>query len=450
VTTLKNTDGGPEKPAGAVLGDHDVELGPPEEPPPTAALVPLEVAGSVREYARTFGARLRSGQSGMLPVIAALTVIVVIFQVLTSKYLSAVNIVNVLAYASIYVLLGMAETFVLLLSEIDLSIAQVGFVGAMAMTELMTYPNDWPWWSAVIMGVAICAAIGALQGVLITRLRIPSFVVTLGGYLGWYGFLIFITDLDKSALGGVLEIPSSNVIWGIVNKQMSPVAGWIVLIAALAVFGLYTWARDARRRSEKLSAPPPVITAASIVGVAALGVLLVWICNLNRGTATVPQRGVPYFVIVVVVIVAAWTMLTGRTRFGRYVYAIGANPEAARRAGINVARIRTVAFMMCSLTAAFAGIVYASREGSMSITVTAGGFTLLGIAAAVIGGTSLFGGRGKQSYAVIGGITVAGLYFGLYLLGVSADGTYMAIAVMLVAAAAVDTLVRRRRSTSAV
>jgi D-xylose transport system permease protein len=248
----------------------------------------------------------------------------------------------------------------------------------------------------------------------------------------------------------VLEIPSSNTIWGIVSKQMSPLASWIVMAAAVAAFGVYTWGRDARRRSQKLSAPPQSITALAILGVAAIGVLLVVICNFNRGTALVAERGMPYFVPVVVVIVAVWTILCGRTRFGRYVYAIGANPEAARRAGINVARIRTAAFMMCALTAGFAGILYASREGSMSITVTVGSFTLLGVAAAVIGGTSLFGGRGKPAYAVIGGITVAAMYWGLYLIDVSADGTDMAIAVLLVAAAAVDTVIRRRRSTSAV
>ena len=461
MTVIKDKDEGPEEPSGATLNqdlpyaDPSPEVSPPEVSaaevsPPEVLTTSFEVVGSLREYTRALGGRLKAGESGMLPVIAALILIAVVFQVETSKYLSAINIVNILAYASIYVLLGMAETFALLLSEIDLSIAEVGFVGAMVMTELMTYPNNWPWWLAVIVAMFVCAAIGALQGTLITRLRIPSFVVTLGGYLGWYGFLIFVTDLDKSALGGVLQIPSSNPIWGIVNKQMSPTAGWIVLVAAVAVFGVYIWARDARRRSQKLSAPPRSITVLIIVAVTALGVLVVWICNVNRGIVGVPQRGVPYFVPVVVVIVAVWTIVFGRTRFGRYVYAIGANPEAARRAGINVARIRTAAFAMGSLTAAFAGILYASRQGSMSITVTAGSFTLLGVAAAVIGGTSLFGGRGKPSYAVIGGITVAALYFGLYLLGVSADGTYMAIAVMLVAAAAVDTLVRRRRLTSAV
>lgn len=437
-----------------------VALEPPAHEPPShdaasRELGPLivtatpELVGSLREYLGALGRRLKNGESGMMPIVAALVLIAIVFQVLTTKYLSAGNIVNILAYASIYVMFGMGETFALLLSEIDLSTASVGFVGAMTMTELMTYPNNWPWWAAVIVAIAASAVIGAIQGTIITRLRIPSFVVTLAGDLGWYGFLIFITDVDKSAVGGVLEIPQSNPIWGLVSKEMSPAAGWSVLAASVAVFGLYMWARDARRRAQKLSAPPRSITALIIAAFAASGVVLVWVCNLDRG-AVIPVEGVPYFVPAVAVVVVAWTILCGRTRFGRYIYAIGANPEAARRAGINVARIRTAAFMMCSITACLAGILYASREGSMSITVTIGSFTLLGVAAAVIGGTSLFGGRGKPSYAVLGGLTVAALYFGLYLLGVSADGTDMAIAVLLVAAASVDTVVRRRRSTSAV
>jgi D-xylose transport system permease protein len=451
VTVLGDKGGASEEPsdsahsAGRLGGEPGNGVLPPSDV--THAAV---AGGALGDYVRTLGTRLMTGESGMLPVIVALVLIAIVFQVENSKYLSAGNIVNIFAYSSIYIMFGIAETFSLLLSEIDLSIAAVGFVGAMIMTELMTYPNNWPWWVAVVVALGACALIGAIQGAIITRLRIPSFVVTLAGYLGWFGFLIFITNLDRAAVGGVLSIPSSNPIWGLVNKQMNPAAGWIVLAAAVAAFGVYAWARDARRRFQKLSAPPRSITALEIAGVAAGGALVVWICNLNRGTAFAVQRGVPYFVPVVVVIVAAWTILAGRTRFGRYVYAIGANPEAARRAGINVSRIRTAAFMMGSLTACFAGILFASRQYSMSITVTAGSFTLLGVAAAVIGGTSLFGGRGKPAYAVPGGLTVAALYFGLYLLGVSADGTYMAIAVMLVAAAAVDTLVRRQGSKSAV
>lgn len=409
--------------------------------------LPPAVVESLGEYLGLWWRRIRSGESGMLPVFGALVLIIVVFQVETTHFLEARDIVDILGLASIYIVLGMAETFVLLLSEIDLSISYVGFTGAMIMTELMTHPNNWPWWAAVIVDLAVCAFIGFVQGTIVSRLRIPSFVVTLAGFLGFEGFLIFVTDLDKSAVGGVITLPSSNAIWGIIGKQMSPTASWIVLAASIACFGAYMWIRDARRRSANLSAPPRSITALTILGVAAAGVLVVVVFNINRVTIGVVE-GVEYFVPCLAVVLIVWTLLTGRTRFGRYIYAIGANPEAARRAGINVAWIRTFAFVMCSVTAGFAGILYVSREGSMGIDVTGGVWTLLGVATAVIGGTSLFGGRGKPYYAVVGGLIVAAIDYGLGLLTVSAAGTYMAIAVVLIAAATVDTIVRRRRLTS--
>lgn len=427
---------------------HDLGVSTGELMASAGVEVPPVVVGSLREYIGAWGRRIRGGDSGMLPVLGALVLIVVVFQVETSHFLEPRDIVDILGLASIYIMFGMAETFALLLSEIDLSISYVGFVGAMIMTELMTYPNDWPWWSAVIVSLCVCAFIGFVQGTIISRLRIPSFVVTLAGFLGFEGFLIFVGDLDKSAVGGVITLPSSNVIWGIIGKQMTPTASWIVLAAGVLCFAGYTWIRDARRRSANLSSPPRSITALTILGVAAAGVVLVVVFNVNRATIGV-EEGVQYFVLCLVAILILWTLLTGRTKFGRYIYAIGGNPEAARRAGINVARIRTFAFVMCSLTAGFAGILYASREGSMGIDVTGGSWTLLGVAAAVIGGTSLFGGRGKPYYAVVGGLIVAAIDYGLGLLTVSAAGTYMAIAIVLIAAATVDTLVRRRRLTSA-
>jgi D-xylose transport system permease protein len=445
-------------------GDAEAEAGrglattPPEPVPDIrtgdlvasagVAVAPV-LAGSMREYVGAWGRRIRSGDSGALPIIAGLILIVVIFQVENSKFLSAGNIVNLLAYGSIFVVFGMGETFALLLSEIDLSIGFVAAVGAMIVAELMAHPFYWPWWSAVIVGLGATAVIGVVQGTIITRLHIPSFVVTLAGLLGWEGFLIFITDLDKSAVGGVVTIPPTNVLYGLINKQMSPIVSWIVLAVAVALFAVYTLARDARRRRSGLSAPPRSITLLVVAVVAVAGILLVLVCNTNRGTTFVVLRGMPYFVPFVVVVLIAMTVVCGRTRFGRYIYAIGANPEAARRAGINVTMVRTLGFTLCAFTAGLAGLLYESRLGSMGVDVTGGTLVLLGVAAAVIGGTSLFGGRGKPVGALLGGLVIAAVYEGLDLLGVSAAAEYMAIAVVLVAAATVDTLVRRRSSTSA-
>lgn len=439
-----------DDPHGAVVATAPA-AGEPAEPAHDAVTelpVPAAAVGSLREYLGTWTRQVRGGSSGALPVVLALVLIVVFFQAEQSKYLTAGNIENLLAYASLFVMFGMAETFALLLSEIDLSIAYVGFCGAMITVEFINSPLNWPWWAASIVGLLSCAVFGFIQGVIISRIRIPSFVVTLAGLLFFEGFLIYITSLDKTAVGGVLRIPSTNVLWGIINRQMSPTVSWIVLGAGLVVFGVYIWTRDARRRSSGLSAPPRSMTALIILGVAVVGVALVWVLDLNRGSGVVVLEGVPYFVLVVVAVLILWTVLCHRTRFGRYLYAIGANPEAARRAGIRVAAIRTGAFVLSAFTAGIAGILYASNLGSMGIDVTGGQITLLGVAAAVIGGTSLFGGRGKPAYAVLGGIIIGAIFNGLGLMGVSAEGSDMTIAVVLIASAAVDTLVRRRSLTA--
>jgi D-xylose transport system permease protein len=416
----------------------------PEVPPESdVAEVPPELVGSLREYFDAWWRRMRGGDSGALPILAGLVLIIIIFQSLTSNFLTAGNIVNLIVQASVFVLLGLAETFALLLSEIDLSAGYVAAVGAMIIAELMARPLYWPWWAAVIVGLAATAAIGALQGTLITRLRLPSFVVTLAGLLFWWGFLIFLADADKTAVGGVVSIPPTNPIYKLVNGTMDPTLSWILLAVILGAFAAYTLTKTARRRNQGLSAPPLSITVATIVVVAAAGFALVFVCNVNRGVL-VPLKGVPWVVPYVLVILVAVSILLGRTRLGRYIYAIGGNPEASRRAGVSVARVRTIAFALCSLTAGLAGIAYESRLGSIATDVNGGTLVLYAVAAAVIGGTSLFGGRGRAVHALLGGLVVASVYNGLGLLGVTAAGQDMATALVLLAAVTVDSLVRRR------
>ncbi len=410
--------------------------------------VPPELVGSFREYLTAWGRRVRGGDSGALPIIAGLILIVVIFQVQQSKFLSAGNLVNLLVQAAVFVLLGLAETFALLLSEIDLSIGYVAAVGAFIVAELMAAPYYWPWWGAVAIGLMVTAAIGVLQGTLITRLRLPAFVVTLAGLLGWQGVMIFLADIDKTAVGGVISIPPTNVVYELVNANMSTAVSWIALIVVLVLYSVYTLTRAARRRHSGLSAPPLTVTIALIAVVAVAGVLLVWVCNVNRGVL-VPLRGVPWVVPFILVILVAWTVLLGRTRLGRYIYAIGANPEAARRAGVNVPLIRTAAFALCSFTAGLAGLVYESRLGSMATDIDGGTLVLYAVAAAVIGGTSLFGGKGKAVHALLGGLVIAAVYNGLGLLGVSAAGQDIATALVLLGAVTVDSLVRRRGTRGA-
>jgi D-xylose transport system permease protein len=448
------------RPGGADTVGNDAESAgavgetpPPKSPAVTAALLPAiteatpVIADSLGEYLRAWYRRIRGGESGALPIVIGLILIVAIFQIQSTKFLTAANIVSILELAPIFILLGLGETLALLLSEIDLSIGFVAGVGALITAELMATPYFWPWWAAVIIGLLVTAFIGLLQGTLITRLRLPSFIVTLAGLLGWQGVMIWIADIDKAAVGGVVRIPTTNVVFKIVNTNFTPAAGWILLVVIVAAFGLFISVRDGRRRRAGLSAPPRSITVLTIVVVAVASAALVFVCNLNRGTSTFALRGVPYVVVFVLVVLVAYTVMLGRTRFGRYIYAIGANPEAARRAGVNVSFIRTAAFTLCAFTAGLGGLVYASRLGSIGIDINGGTLVLYAVAAAVIGGTSLFGGRGKAVHALLGGLVIAVVYDGLGLLGVSAAGQYMATAVVLLVAVTVDSVVRRRSQT---
>jgi D-xylose transport system permease protein len=382
-----------------------------------------------------------------LPILVGLVVIVIFFQAERSQFLSSLNIVNLLVQAAVFVLLGAAEIFALLLSEIDLSTGFVAAVTGFVIAELIAPPVNLPWWLGILGGFAVASAIGLLQGSLITRLHVPSFVVTLAGLLFWEGVMIELANIDKTAVGGVISISSSSPVYKLVNSQMSPALGWILLVVVVALYALVSITRATRRRREGLSAPPLSITIAQIVIAALAGALLVWICNHNRGLL-IPLKGVPWVVPFVGIVLFAWTILLGRTRPGRYIYAIGANPEAARRAGINVAWIRTFAFMLCSLTAGMAGLVYESRLGSMATDIDGGSLVLYAVAAAVIGGASLFGGRGKAIHALLGGILIAVVFNGLGLMGINAAGQDIATAIVLLVAAAIDALVRRRGTTS--
>ncbi|SRR5579875_323072 len=404
------------------------------------AVAPVIVADTLGEYLRGWVVRIRGGETGVLPVIAGMALIAVIFQILNSKFLSPGNLTNLLVQGAVVMLLAMGEVFALLLGEIDLSIGFVSGVGGVVMAELVVYPRNWPWWAAVVVALALTAAIGTFQGTLITRLGLPSFVVTLGGLLGWQGVMIMILGP-----GGTIPIPN-NVIADFANGNLTPLAGWVVLVVVVGAFAAFTVARDVRRRRQGLVAPPISVTTLKLATVTAVGVAVVLICNSNRGTLFTAVRGVPWVVLIVLVVVSAWTFLLSKTRFGRYVYAVGGNAEAARRAGVNLARIRTAAFMLASLTAGMAGIIYASRLRSVSTSLDGGQLVLYAVAAAVIGGTSLFGGRGKALHGVLGGLVIAAIANGMGLLGLSAASQYIVTALVLLAAVTIDSVARRGRS----
>ncbi|HUE28598.1 MAG TPA: hypothetical protein VMP89_17625 [Solirubrobacteraceae bacterium] len=418
----------------AAASESDVQL---------AAVAPEVLADSLSEYLRAWGRRIRSGESGALPIVVGLIVIIIFFQAERSQFDSAINIVNLFQQASIYILLGAAEVFALILSEIDLSVGFVLAVGGFITLELIASPINLPWWVGVLGGVGATGVIGYIQGNLITRLHVPSFVVTLAGLLVWEGVTIELASADKSAVGGVISVSPTSPVYHLVNSNMSVALSWIVLAVVLGLFAALTLTRAARRRAQGLTAPPLSITLVTIAVTAIGGILLVYVCTLNRGSLTV-LKGVPWVIPFVGLVLVAYSILLGRTRVGRYMYAIGANPEAARRAGINVQRIRRVAFTLSAATAGLAGLVYASLLGSISTGVDGGTYTLYGVAAAVIGGASLFGGRGKPINALLGGLVIGVVFNGLALMGISAAGQFIATGIVLLVAASVDALVRRR------
>jgi D-xylose transport system permease protein len=402
------------------------------------AVSPELVAGSLSEYVRASLARLRAGQTGVLPVIAGLVLVSVVFQSMNSNFLTTANLVNLLVQAAVLGVLAMGVIYALLLGEIDLSIGFVSGLSGTVMAKLVQPGTDWPWWAAIAAALLVCAVIGLIQGTIITRLGLPSFVVTLAGFL-------FIEGLTLKILGeGGSVLINVGIINDIASGNLSPVAGWVVMVVIVGVFGALTWRRDARRRASGLVAPPQSLTALKIGAALAGGVAIVLICNADRGRI-VPIRGVPWVVLIVFAILAVWTFVLGRTRFGRYIYAIGGNAEAARRAGINLRRIRTAAFILCSFTAGIAGVIYASRLRSISTAFEGGTLVLYAVAAAVIGGTSLFGGRGKALHGLLGGIVVAAIANGMGLVGFSAASQLMVTALVLLAAVTIDALSRRSR-----
>jgi D-xylose transport system permease protein len=425
------------------------------QPPPEAAdevaeqtastAAPEVMADTFGEYAKIWWTRVRSGDSGALPVILGLVAIVVYFQARSSLFLSAGNLVNLIEQAAWIVTLGMAEVFVLLLGEIDLSIGFSSVIGAVFTAWLLVPPNPAPWPLAVLAGLAFPAVYGLIQGLIITWLRLPSFVVTLAGQLAGLGILLEIINTAAPGSGGTIRL-YNNVLNDIEGGAMSPLAGWIVMAVAVVLGGALLVTRDARRRAGGLAAPPPSVTWLKVAAMAVAGVVVVLIGNTNRGVGLVVVRGVPWVILVVLVVLVAWTFLLGRTRFGRYIYAIGGNAEAARRAGINLSRIRVLAFVLTGVTAGITGIILASELGSISSNVNGGQNVLYAVAAAVIGGVSLFGGRGKMLGAVLGGLIVAVIYNGLQLLGLGAAPQAIWTAIVLLAAVTVDTVARRSQT----
>ncbi len=417
-----------------------------------AVEVPPEImAQTLGQYMRGWAANVRGGNAGILPVAVALVAVAVVFTVVSPNhvFLSATNLVNLFDQSAVFIVLAMGEGFVLLLGEIDLSIGYVAAIGGIVAAQLVQPQPNLPWWLAIIAALLVCAVIGGIHGVIITRLRMPAFIVTLAGYLLWFGVMLIILG----TAGGVgitsTVLPNQEALYGIVYSYIDPLVAWIGLAVLIALLGGLLWVRDGARRRSGLVAPPVGLTVAKIVMMAVAGIAVVAICNLNRGSF-LPIIGVPWVVPLVLVVLALWTVLLERTQFGRHVYAVGGNPEAARRAGINVGRVRTIGFVLCSLTAGIAGVIYCSQLGGMTTNINGGQLVLYAVAAAVIGGTSLFGGRGRAIHGLLGGLVIGAIYNGLYLLGFPIQWQLIITGLVLLAAVSVDSLSRRGAGSGSV
>jgi D-xylose transport system permease protein len=434
-----------ETPAGTVVdltAAHEV----------AASEVPPEVlAQSLRQYLRGWWLQVRSGNSGVLPVVLAIVLVAIVFEIITPEhaFLRPSNIVYIFALSTVYMVLAMGETLVLLLGEIDLSIGAVAMFGGVIAFKLVQHPGpDWPWWAAVLAALVICGLVGALQGTLTARLRIPSFVVSLGGFLLFSGILIVVLGGADGNVNLNSSVANQRVIFNMVQGVIAPSVAWVALAVVVVAAGTALLLRAAARRRQGLVAPPAGLTAIRIALVAVVGVAVVVISSVNRGTRIVSVHGVPWVIPIVLVLLGAWTLVLQRTRFGRYVYAVGGNPEAARRAGVSLVAIRTWAFALCSATAALGGILLGSFFFGEYSTNTAdpGQLVLYSVAAAVIGGVSLFGGRGKAVHGILGGLLIGGIAYGVSLLNLGQLSTplqYMLPGVVLIGAVLVDVLSRR-------
>ena len=377
-------------------------------------------------------------------MVLGLVVVAIGFQIANSKFLSAQNLVNLFEQSTVYMLLAIAEIFALLLGEIDLSVGLVMGLGSVVVAELVQPTGaNLPWWAAIILTLVACAAVGFIQGSIVARLRMPSFIVTLGGLLILEGVAIIVLGGSLVGIGNSAfhnEVVIYDIFWG----SFTPLVSWILMVVIVGAAGIGLWLREASKRRHGLEAPPPSLTALKILLMAVSGIALVAICNVNRahfGTI----EGVPYIILIVLVVLVACTVLLQRTRFGRYVYAIGGNAEAARRAGVSLPSIRTWCFVLSAVISGIAGVLFASWQVSLTTNIikASNNYVLLAVAAAVIGGTSLFGGRGKTIHGVLGGLVIGAIYNGLYLLGVQSQWIDVVVAAVLLAAALIDVLSRR-------
>jgi D-xylose transport system permease protein len=407
---------------------------------PTAAAVVVEPAPEQAQtlsgYLRVWWQGVRGGELGSLPIIIGLVVIVATFGVLEENFLTERNFTNLLLQMAPYATIAIGVVFVLLIGEIDLSVAFVSAVGGVVMSLLLR-PDDpgWPWWAAIIFALACTTAIGFVQALVITKAGVPSFVVTLAGLLIWSGVVLILTTQYSTA--GTIRIQDSTVI-EIANGFLSDFWGWILATVVVVGYAASQLRTALTRRAGGLIAKPTIVIALQVAALAAIMFLAVWYANKDRG--------VPKVTLILGAFLLFWSFIASQTRFGRHVYAVGGSAEAARRAGINVDRVRIAVFMISGFMAGVGGIILASRLRSVATNTGGGNLLLLVIAAAVIGGTSLFGGIGRVVSALLGALVIASIQNGMDLLGLASGTKFVITGLVLLGAVLIDAFSKRRRA----
>ncbi|HEV3359646.1 MAG TPA: ABC transporter permease [Pseudonocardiaceae bacterium] len=444
---------------------------------------------STREAFGDYIAKVRGGEFGALPAVGGLIVLLIVFSSLSGFFLTINNLANLVTQGAGETIIAIGIVFVLLLGEIDLSAGTASGVcaavlalhlnnngnllGAMGGTVYYAFilvlvlaavvsafmriwagsalafvavilmlsgfgPNAW---LEMLLAVCVGGGIGCLTGVMVSKIRIPSFVVTLALFLAWNGVTI---QLVGSA--GTVPIRNSPVLFNVANGNLSVLASWILLVVAGGGYAAVVLGRHFARLRKGLVAQPTTLVLIKVAVMLVIAILATWLLTLNRSPNPdiASISGVPYVVPLILLLMIVGTYVLDRTRYGRHIYAVGGNREAARRAGVNVDKIRMSVFVICSSLAAVGAIVYSSKIGSVSGAAGAGNELLFAVGAAVIGGTSLFGGRGRVRDAVIGGAVLATVNNGLGLLGFQAATVNIVTGLVLLVAATVDALSRRR------
>jgi len=398
---------------------------------------------TLKGAAADYWSRVKAGDIGALPAILGLIALCGIFGAMSNVFLTPGNFANLLTQAAAVIVIAMGLVFVLLLGEIDLSAGYAAGVSGAVLVILITN-HQVAWYIAFPISIVVGGLLGFILGSLVARIGIPSFVVTLAAFLAFQGLLLLL-----AGEGGTIRIEDKTIL-AVENSNLSPLLSWVFFVVVAVAYVATGLNRLNTRRRAGLKTELIklwVIKTASLLIITG-GAVFALNVERSNNPDLVSLKGIPYVVPLILFLLAVGTFVLGRTAFGRHIYAVGGNSEAARRAGINVKQVRISAFVICSSLAAIAGMIFASRQNSISPT-TGGSSTLLyAVGAAVIGGTSLFGGKGKMRDAILGGLVVAVIDNGMGLLGYAAGIKFIVTGLVLLISAGVDAVSRRGSSVS--